>query len=111
VYASSGHDGPAPITAFDVKTGRVLWNTGREFAKAQLIFADGKLIVLDQDGVLALATPSAQGLTVHSRVQLLERFAWTPPTLAGTRLYLRDRKTIVALDLGQRASSTQGGSN
>ena len=111
VYASSGHDGPAPITAFDVKTGRVLWNTGREFAKAQLVFADGKLIVLDQDGVLALATPSAQGLTVHSRVQLLERFAWTPPTLAGTRLYLRDRKTIVALDLGQRASSTQGRSN
>jgi len=107
VYASSGHDGPAPITAFDVKTGRVLWNTGREFAKAQLIFADGKLIVLDQDGVLALTTPSAQGLTVHSRVQLLERFAWTPPTLVGTRLYVRDRKTIVALDLGQSASAPQ----
>ena len=107
VYASSGHDGPAPITAFDVKTGRVLWHTGREFAKAQLVFADGKLIVLDQDGVLALATPSAQGLTVHSRVQLLERFAWTPPTLVDTRLYLRDRKTIMALDLGT-ASAAQG---
>jgi len=106
VYASSGHDGPAPITAFDVRTGKVYWHTGREFAKAQLLFADGKLIVLDQDGVLALATPSAQGLTVHSRVQLLERFAWTPPTLVGTRLYLRDRKTIMALDLGRSASVT-----
>jgi hypothetical protein len=63
---------------------------------------------LDQDGVLALATPSAQGLTVQSRVQLLERFAWTPPTLVGTRLYLRDRKTIVALDLGRSASAAQG---
>ena len=55
--------------------------------------------MLDQDGVLALATPAAEGLKVHSRVQLLERFAWTPPTLAGTRLYVRDRKTLVALDL------------
>jgi len=25
--------------------------------------------------------------------------AWTPPTLAGTALYVRDRKTIMALDL------------
>ena len=105
VYASSGHDGPAPITAFDVKTGRVLWNPGREFAKAQLVFADGKLIVLDQDGVLALATPSAQGLTVHSRVQLLERFAWTPPTLVGPRLYVRDRKTMMAVDLGNASAA------
>ena len=104
IYASSGHDGPAPITAFDVKSGRVLWHTGRDFAKSQLLLADGKLIVLDQDGVLALATPSPDGLKVHSRVQLLERFAWTPPTLVGTRLYVRDRRTLMALDLAQGTS-------
>ena len=101
LYASSGHDGPAPITAVDVKTGNVLWNSGREFAKSQLLLADGKLIVLDQDGVLALALPSHDGLKVLSKVQLLERLAWTPPTLVGTRLYLRDRKNLMALDLGR----------
>ena len=101
LYASSGHDGPAPITAVDVKTGNVLWNSGREFAKSQLLLADGKLIVLDQDGVLALALPSRDGLKVLSKVQLLERLAWTPPTLVGTRLYLRDRKNLMALDLGR----------
>jgi len=26
--------------------------------------------------------------------------SWTPPTLVGTRLYLRDRRTMMALDLG-----------
>jgi outer membrane protein assembly factor BamB len=101
LYASSGHDGPAPITAVDVNTGNVLWQSGREFAKSQLLLADGKLIVLDQDGVLALATPSREGLKVLSKVQLLEGLAWTPPTLAGTRLYLRDRKSLMALDLAR----------
>ena len=101
LYASSGHDGPAPITAVDVKTGNILWQSGREFAKSQLLLADGKLIILDQEGVLALATASRDGLKVLSKVQLLERLAWTPPTIAGTRLYLRDRKNVMALDLGR----------
>lgn len=100
IYGASGHDGPAPITAFDVKTGQVLWNTGRQFAKAQLVYADGKLIVLDEDGVLALATPTPTALTVHSKIQLLTRVAWTPPVLAGPHLYIRDRKTIMALKVG-----------
>ena len=100
VYGASGHHGPAPITAFDVKTGRVLWNTGRDFAKSQLLFAGGKLIILDEDGVLALATPTPEGLRVHSRAELLTKVAWTPPTLVGTRLYIRDRTQLVALDLG-----------
>ena len=100
IYGASGHDGPAPITAFDVKTGQVLWNSGREFAKAQLVYADGKLIVLDQDGVLALATPTSTALTVQSKVQLLTKVAWSPPVLAGGNLYIRDRKTIMALKVG-----------
>ena len=100
IYGASGHDGPAPITAFDVKTGQVLWHSGREFAKAQLLYADGKLIVLDEDGVLALTTPTPKALTVQSKVQLLTKVAWTPPVLAGTNLYIRDRKTIMALKVG-----------
>lgn len=99
MFGSSGHDGPAPITAFDVKTGQVLWNSGREFAKSQLLWADGKLIILDQDGLLALASVDRQGFKVLGRVQLLQHVAWTPPTLVGTRLYVRDRGAIMALDL------------
>ncbi len=101
LYGASGHDGPAPITALDVKTGKMLWNSGREMAKSQLLLADGKLIILDQDGVLALATASRDGFKVQSKVQLLQRVSWTPPTLAGSRLYIRDRKSIMALDLSR----------
>jgi len=98
VFGSSGDFGPAPMTAIDVKTGAVAWQD-RSFPKANFVYADGKLILLDEDGQLAMVSLSPQGMKVISKAAVLERTAWTPPTLAGTTLYARDRKTIVALDL------------
>jgi hypothetical protein len=83
----------------NVGTGAVAWQD-RAFARAQLLYADGKLIILDEDGTLALATVSPQGMKVLARAQLLEHRAWTPPTLIGRTLYVRDRKTLAAFDLG-----------
>lgn len=99
-YASSGDFGPAFLTAMNVKTGAIAWQD-RGFARAQLLYADGKLIILDEDGTLGLATVSAQGLNVLARASILENRAWTPPTLVGTTLYVRDRKTIAAYELGK----------
>ena len=56
--------------------------------------------MIDEDGALALATATPQKFSLLAQAPLLKRIAWTPPTLVGTRLYVRDRKTIVALDLG-----------
>ena len=98
-FMSSGDFGPAFLTAMNVKTGAIAWQD-RAFARAQLLYADGKLIVLDEDGTLGLATVSAQGLKVLARAQILESIAWTPPTLIGNTLYVRDRKSIAAYDLG-----------
>jgi outer membrane protein assembly factor BamB len=101
VYGSSGDFGPAPFTAIDVKTGKVVWRN-RTFPRASFVFADGRFIILDEDGDLLLATPAAEGLTVTSKVAVLSNNAWTVPSLAGTRLYLRDRKNILALELGAK---------
>jgi outer membrane protein assembly factor BamB len=98
-YGSSGDFGPAFISAVDLRSGKVAWQD-RSFARAQLLFADGKLIVLDEDGTLGLATVSPQELKVLARAPILEHLSWTPPTLAGTTLYVRDRKTMAAFDLG-----------
>lgn len=100
-YTSSGDFGPAFLTAIDVSTGAVAWQD-RAFARAQLLYADGKLIVLDEDGTLGLATVSPQGMKVLARAPILEGRAWTPPTLAGTTLFVRDRKTMAAYELGQQ---------
>jgi hypothetical protein len=98
VYGSSGDFGPAPFTAVNVKTGKVLWRN-RTFPRASFLLADGRFIILDEDGDLLLATPTPEGLTVASKVTLLSNNSWTVPSLAGTRLYLRDRKNIMALEL------------
>ena len=98
VFGSSGTFGPAPLTAMNVKTGQVVWQD-RAFPKSNFVYADGKLILLDEDGQLALIRLSPQGMRVVSKATVLEHIAWTPPTLAGTNLYLRDCKMLVALDL------------
>ena len=82
----------------DVRTGKILWRH-RSFPRASFLFADGRFIILDEDGHLLLATATAEGLTVTSRVDLLTDRAWTVPSLSGTRLYVRNRKNILALDL------------
>lgn len=99
IYGSSGDFGPAPFTAVNVKTGNVAWRH-RSFPRATFLFADGRFIILDEDGHLILATATAEGLTVTSKVELLSSPSWTVPSLSGTRLYLRDRKNIMALELG-----------
>jgi hypothetical protein len=98
VYASSGDFGPAPFTAIDVRTGQVVWRN-RGVMRATAVFADGRFVLLDEDGNLALATPTAEGLTINSKVALLTSNSWTVPTLAGTTLYVRDRRQVMALDL------------
>lgn len=99
-YFTSGHRGPIFLTAVEAKTGNVAWQE-RGFARAQIVDAGGRQILVDEDGTLALISLTPKGVEVKSKVKLLERYAWTPPVLDGTRLYVRDRKTIMALDLGR----------
>ena len=98
-YGSSGDFGPSFLSAVDMKSGRVVWQD-RSFSRAQLLYADGKVVVLDEDGTLGLATLSPEGLKVLARASVLQNVSWTPPTLVGTTLYARDRKTIAAFNLG-----------
>lgn len=98
VYGSSGDFGPAPMTAVDIKSGKVLWQD-RAFAKANLISAGGKTMLLDEEGILALVQLSPQGMKVVSKQSLFTSNTWTPPTVVGTKLYARDRKTIAAFEL------------
>jgi len=90
VYASNGDFGAAPFAAIDIATGDMLWRD-RTVARATLIGAGGRLIILDEDGNLTLASPGQEGLTVHGRIQVFTGRSWTAPTLSGTTLFLRER--------------------
>jgi len=101
VIGSNGDFGPAFVTALDVETGRRLWQD-RSFARAQFLYADGKLIVFDEDGTLGLARATRDGLEVLARAPVLSSLSWTVPTLVGSSLYLRDRREIVKIELPVR---------
>lgn len=100
ILGTSGDFGPAFFSAVDVRTGEELWRE-RTFGRSQMVYADGKLVIVDEGGDVAIAQASPEGLTVLARAEVLTENAWTPPTLVGTRLYVRDRKNVVALDLSE----------
>ncbi len=108
VYGSSGTRSPAFMSAVNVKTGEIPWRE-RGFAKANSVYADGRIVVLDEDGKLYLTTATPEGLTVHSEVELLDRVAWSAPTIVGKHMYVRDKQRVMALDLS--ASRTEAPSS
>ena len=99
IYGTDGNFGPAFLTGLDVRTGEILWQQ-RGFGRSSLLYADGKAIIMDEDGDLVLARLSPDGGDVLAQAQLFNTTSWTVPTLVGTTLYARDREKIVALDVG-----------
>jgi len=106
IYMSRGSYGPGFLTSADIKTGELTWSA-RGFPNGNLLEADGKLIILDEDGWLVLARQNPDGgIEIASKARILSHNAWTIPSLAGTILYLRDRKIITALEIGANQHST-----
>ena len=100
IFACSGEESVFFMTAIETTTGKVTWRE-RGFGMANVIYADGKLIILEEDGSLALATATPEAFQLKSKVPLLKKSAWSTPTLVGQRLFVRDNETIMALDLGK----------
>ncbi|MBI3405184.1 MAG: PQQ-like beta-propeller repeat protein [Acidobacteria bacterium] len=98
IYTTLGDFGPTFLVAINARTGDVKWRE-RGFARPNIVYADGKLIALDEDGNLGLLQATPEGLKILGRAEVLKKNAWTAPTVVGTRLFIRDRKTIMAFDL------------
>jgi hypothetical protein len=99
-YGSSGDSICSFVTAANVCTGEVAWQD-RIFLRCSFLYADGKFIILDEDGTLGLAVASLKGFKVLAKASVFTSTSWTVPTLMGTQLYLRDRLRIMALELGR----------
>lgn len=99
VVGSSGVTSPAFMTAVNIRTGEIGWRK-RGFAKASTVEADGRVVILDEEGVLSLAIATADDLVVQAQAQLLGWRSWTPPTIVGKTLFARDGSLILAVTLG-----------
>jgi outer membrane protein assembly factor BamB len=87
------------LTAMRFDTGEIAWRD-RSVGKGSLVYADGHLYCMSENGVVGLveATPTAYREKGRFQIQQGSLPTWTHPVVAGGRLYLRDQDTIYAFD-------------
>ena len=86
------------LKSLDAATGEIKWKA-RGYQRGSLIAADGKLIVLGEQGNLALLEADPESFVEHSNAPLLSGKNWTAPTLAGGRLYMRNHGELVCVEM------------
>lgn len=86
------------LKCIEARTGKEQWKH-RGYGKGALIYADGHLVLLSDNGRLALAQATPDGFMEKAGVQVLDGRSWTMPTLANGRVFVRDMRKIVCLDL------------
>jgi outer membrane protein assembly factor BamB len=89
---------PARLRCFDPKTGKVQWSE-ENFPVANLIAADGKLVIVTDNGNLILGAASPRSYRELGRTKLAGDETRALPALANGLLYARDRKTLKCVDL------------
>jgi len=88
------------LTAMRFDTGEVAWKD-RSVGKGSLVYADGNLYALSENGVVGLIEATPEGYREKGRFRITQNSlpTWTHPVVAGGRLYLRDQDTIYAYDV------------
>lgn len=88
------------LTAMRFDTGEVAWRN-RSVGKGSVIFADDRLYLFSEQGVVGLAEPSPSGYMEHGRftIQTGSLPTWSHPVVSGGRLFLRDQDRIYAYDV------------
>ncbi|MGH1365764.1 MAG: PQQ-binding-like beta-propeller repeat protein [Calditrichia bacterium] len=89
--------------AFDWKTGEILWRK-RGYKNPKLVAAGDRALILDDNGLLTLATFDRNGINKLATTKLLENRTWTAPTVSGNTLYARDRRIVKAVSLPDKAA-------
>jgi outer membrane protein assembly factor BamB len=90
----------AILTALRFDTGEVAWQN-RSVGKGSLTFADDRLYLYSEGGVVGLAEASPAGYREHGRFELKTGRlpTWSHPVVSGGKLFLRDQDTIYAYDV------------
>jgi outer membrane protein assembly factor BamB len=93
----------AILTAMRFDTGAVAWRD-RSVGKGSLVYADGNLYALSENGVVGLIEATPTGYHEKGRFSIAQDSlpTWTHPVIAGGRLYLRDQDTIYAYDVREK---------
>ncbi len=89
----------------------VVWASGsdQKFGLGGYIAADGKILIMDDTGRLAMFRLSTQSCRLLDSAQVLDGHdAWGPPAISRGRLIVRDSRHMLCLDLRKEPASVSG---
>ncbi len=86
------------LACVDAATGELKWKGGR-YGYGQVLLASGRLIVLTEDGDLALVAATPEGHQELGRFSALSGKTWNHPALAEGRLFVRNLQEMAAFDV------------
>ena len=92
------------LTALAFETGKTLWRD-RSVGKGSLIYADNRLYLYSEDGVVGLAEASPAAYREHGRFTLQQQSnlpTWSHPIIAGGVLVVRDQDNVYGYDVKTR---------
>ena len=95
----------ATLKCLDSATGELAW-ARRGFGQGSVVAAGDRLFVLGDDGTLALVKADPESYQELGRIDAMEGRAWTAPTIAGGRIFVRDADEIAAFDISEPATTT-----
>ena len=99
VYGFDGRqEQGARLRCIEAQTGKVCW-TKEGFGCGSMILADGKLIVLSENGELVLIDATPTAYSEKARATVLSRPCRAEIALANGRLYARDNAKLVCWNL------------
>lgn len=85
--------------------GKLRWASGmsHRFGLGPFLVANGKILVMNDDGELTMAQATAEGFKPLAQAKVLDGHdAWGPMAMAGNRLIVRDLTRMVCLDLRKK---------
>jgi outer membrane protein assembly factor BamB len=92
----------------DFEKGEVAWSERTKLAPCSAVYADGQLYCYtENDGTVALVEASPKGwresgrfkIPVQSTLRQPMGKIWTPPVIAGGKLFLRDQELLFCFDV------------
>ena len=80
----------AKLACMSLEDGSIKWTEPLSGNRGNIITADGKLIVVSERGEVILCDASEKGYIEHGRFQALGGRCWAPPSIADSKLYIRN---------------------
>jgi outer membrane protein assembly factor BamB len=94
----------ATLHCVEADTGKVTWSKPKigTYHAALTRLGDGNVLMLDDDGFLSLLAPDLKEYKELARSKVLagNGDVWAHPALAGGRLYVRDGKELICMQMG-----------